>query len=169
MHRYSKVKTDLGVFRVVCSPKGITSIHPASQRASAFEKVYKKRFGEYPLNRDIPDTYKKALRAALRGQPVPSIAIDWTHFTPFQRKVLKRLQKVPAGKVQTYAWLARQVGNPKAARAVGNGMAQNPIPVLIPCHRIVPASGGIGNYGLGKKLKRELLMREGAKSLKFEV
>jgi len=162
MHCYAEVRTDFGVFRIVCSPKGITSIHPASQRASDFEKVYKKRFGEYPLNRDIPDTYKKAIRAALRAQPVPSVAIDWTHFTPFQRKVLKKLQKVPAGKVQTYAWLARQAGHPKAARAVGNVMAQNPIPVLIPCHRIVPASGGIGNYGLGKKLKKELLSREGA-------
>ena len=163
MHCYAEVKTDLGVFRVACSPKGITSIHPASQRASAFEKVYKKRFGEYPLNRDIPDTYKKALRAAIKGHPAPSVAVDWTCFTAFQRKVLKRLQKVPAGKVQTYAWLARQVGNPKAARAVGNVMAQNPIPFLIPCHRIVPSSGGIGNYGLGKDLKRELLMREGIK------
>ncbi|MEJ2110813.1 MAG: MGMT family protein, partial [Acidobacteriota bacterium] len=69
--------------------------------------------------------------------------------------------KIPAGKTQTYAWLARRSGYPNAARAVGNVMAGNPVPFLLPCHRIVPASGGIGNYGLGKELKRKLLRREG--------
>jgi methylated-DNA-[protein]-cysteine S-methyltransferase len=63
--------------------------------------------------------------------------------------------------VQTYAWLARKAGRPRAARAVGNTMARNPIPILIPCHRVVPAAGGIGNYGLGAAVKRALLKREG--------
>jgi O-6-methylguanine DNA methyltransferase len=161
MHRYSRVKTELGDFWVACSPCGITAIRPATEIRSAFENAYKKRFGICPLDGDIPDSYKQALRRTLEGSAVPSVAIDWTCFTGFQRKVLKRLQKIPAGKTQTYSWLARRSGNPKAARAVGNVMARNPIPFLIPCHRIVPASGGIGNYGLGKKLKRELLLREG--------
>jgi methylated-DNA-[protein]-cysteine S-methyltransferase len=70
--------------------------------------------------------------------------------------------KVPRGTVRTYSWLARRVGTPKAARAVGNAMARNPVPFIIPCHRIVPESGGVGNYGYGPKLKRRLLMLEGA-------
>jgi methylated-DNA-[protein]-cysteine S-methyltransferase len=163
MHLYSKVKTDLGDFWIACSSRGITSVCSGAETATAFKKAYRKRFGTYPLNRDIPGSYKKALRMAIKGRPVPSVDVDWTCFTAFQRKVLKKLQKVPAGKVQTYAWLARQAGHPTAARAVGNVMAQNPIPFLIPCHRIVPASGGIGNYGLGRKLKKELLSREGIK------
>jgi O-6-methylguanine DNA methyltransferase len=75
--------------------------------------------------------------------------------------VLKTLLKVPPGEVRSYSWLARRAGFPNAARAVGSVMARNPVPFILPCHRIVPASGGIGNYGLGKELKRELLMREG--------
>jgi len=162
MHMYSKVKTELGDFWIACSSRGITIIRPVSETPPAFERAYKKRFGICPLNRVIPDSYKKALHIALEGRTAPAVSIDWTCFTEFQKKVLKKLQKVPAGKVRTYSWLAGQAGNPKAARAVGSVMAHNPIPILLPCHRIVPASGGIGNYGLGKELKRELLSREGA-------
>lgn len=162
MHLYYKVKTELGDYWIACSPHGITAIHPVSETPSEFEKAYKKRFGVCPRNRVIPDSYKKALHMALEGQTAPAVSIDWSGFTEFQKKVLKKLQKVPAGKVRTYSWLARQAGHPKAARAVGNVMAHNPIPFLLPCHRIVPTSGGIGNYGLGKALKHELLSREGA-------
>ena len=162
MHSYFKVTTDLGEFRVACSSLGITAIRPAAESPSAFEAAYRKRFGVRPLRGEIPDAYKKALRAALAGRQAPPAAIDWSGFTRFQRKVLKELLKVPAGKVRSYSWLARRAGFPKASRAVGNVMAGNPIPFLIPCHRIVPASGGVGNYGLGKELKRKLLLREGA-------
>ncbi|MBN2317720.1 MAG: MGMT family protein [Acidobacteria bacterium] len=162
MHRYSKVQTDLGDFRIACSPNGITAIRTAAETPQAFEKAYRKRFGIYPVRRDVPGAYKQALRRIVKGQETPSVPIDWSGFTPFQQKVLKTLLKVPAGKVQSYSWLARRAGFPKAARAVGNAMANNPIPFLIPCHRIVPASGGVGNYGLGKELKRKLLKLEGA-------
>ena len=94
MHSYFKVSTDLGEFRVACSPLGITAIRPAAESQSAFEAAYRKRFGTRPLSGNIPDAYKKALRAALAGQQAPPAAIDWSGFTQFQRKVLKALQKV---------------------------------------------------------------------------
>ena len=162
MHLYCKVHTKIGDFRIACSSKGVTAISPGSETDTAFEATYRKRLGIKPDNGVVPDVYKQALRAAVQGQKTPSVPIDWSGFTPFQEKVLKTLLKVPAGNVQSYSWLARRAGLPKAARAVGNVMANNPVPFLIPCHRIVPASGGVGNYGLGKKLKHELLTREGA-------
>jgi O-6-methylguanine DNA methyltransferase len=161
MHRYDRVKTNLGDFWIACSPRGITAIHPAAETPRAFETAYRERFGAPPVCGPVPGPYKKALRNALRGRGPSPVPIDWSGFTQFQKKVLKALLKVPAGEVRSYAWLARRAGNPKAARAVGNVMAHNPIPFLIPCHRVVPASGGVGNYGLGKELKRELLGREG--------
>jgi methylated-DNA-[protein]-cysteine S-methyltransferase len=162
MHTYSTIDTGLGKFRLASSPRGITAISPATESRAQFEAAYRKRFGTDAVSGDIPESYRKALELAASGRSFPPVAVDWSHFTEFQRKVLKELTKVPRGKVQTYSWLARRAGNPKAARAVGNAMARNPVPFIIPCHRIVPESGGVGNYGLGKSMKRKLLLLEGA-------
>ncbi len=162
MHRYCRVHTKIGDFRIACSTRGITAVSPGAETDAAFEAAYKKRLGVKPDNGVVPDAYKQALHRAVQGQKTPPIPVDWSGFTPFQEKVLKALLKVPTGRVRSYAWLARRAGFPRAARAVGNVMANNPIPFLIPCHRIIPASGGVGNYGLGRELKRELLTKEGA-------
>lgn len=84
--------------------------------------------------------------------------------TPFERRVLDLLRTIPPGDTVTYGELARRIGHSKAARAVGQAVARNPVPVVIPCHRVVPASGGIGQYsgGDGPATKRKLLDREGA-------
>ncbi len=83
---------------------------------------------------------------------------------PFERKVLEELRRIPRGETRTYAEIARRLGHPGAARAVGNACAHNPVPLVIPCHRVVPARGGIGNYSAtgGPETKRKLLVREGA-------
>lgn len=82
--------------------------------------------------------------------------------TPFQQKVLLECARIPRGKTISYAELARRIGKPKAARAVGNALAKNPLAPLIPCHRVVKSGGGLGGYsargGVGKK--RRLLARE---------
>ena len=80
--------------------------------------------------------------------------------TTFQEAVWTALRGVPAGEVVTYGELARRAGYPRAARAVGSAMRANPLPLLIPCHRVV-ASDGIGGYGGGLELKRALLAAEG--------
>lgn len=88
--------------------------------------------------------------------------------TEFQRLVWQRLRKINYGDVITYGEIARKIGKKDAARAVGNAVASNPIPILVPCHRVVPASGEIGNYALrtlngsGTETKRSLLALEGA-------
>jgi methylated-DNA-[protein]-cysteine S-methyltransferase len=82
--------------------------------------------------------------------------------TPFQRSVLEAIRRIPAGKTMTYGEVAKMVGRPGAARAVGNVMAANPLPLVIPCHRVV-ASTGLGGYSGGVEVKRKLLRLEGAK------
>jgi methylated-DNA-[protein]-cysteine S-methyltransferase len=83
---------------------------------------------------------------------------------PFRRAVLETLHReVHRGEVVTYGTLAQQAGNPRAARAVGTACARNPIPIVVPCHRVVPGSGGIGAYGGGQARKRQLLTLEGAR------
>lgn len=78
-------------------------------------------------------------------------------FTDFEKKVYRCVLDIPLGKVRTYKWIAERIGKPKAYRAVGSALGKNPFPFFIPCHRVVSASGDIGNYSLGKRFKRELI------------
>jgi methylated-DNA-[protein]-cysteine S-methyltransferase len=110
----------------------------------------------------------KALQAAL-ARYVAGEAPDWPELplrfdglTPFARRVLTELARVPYGQLVSYGWLATQAGNPKAARAVGRVMASNPFPMLIPCQRVVGANGALVGFGPGVAMKKYLLEREGA-------
>ena len=87
---------------------------------------------------------------------------DLSSLTSFQRSVLQKTSEIPRGEVRTYAWVAREIGNPRAVRAVGSALANNPVPLFIPCHRVVRSDGVIGNYGMGgPREKRRLLRLEG--------
>ena len=81
--------------------------------------------------------------------------------TAFQRRCWQALRDIPAGETRSYGEQAAALGNPKASRAVGSANAANPVAVLIPCHRVVPAGGGLGGYAYGSGIKAELLRREG--------
>ncbi len=81
--------------------------------------------------------------------------------TNFKEKVLKVVSKIPKGEIMTYKEVARQAGNPKASRVVGNLMAKNYNP-QIPCHRVIRSDGGLGGYNRGIENKRKLLIKEGA-------
>jgi methylated-DNA-[protein]-cysteine S-methyltransferase len=89
------------------------------------------------------------------------VPLDLSPLRPFQRRVLERLIEVPFGDVVTYGELARLAGYPGAARAVGGAMRENPLPILVPCHRVLPSSGGLGGFGGRPELKRQLLELEG--------
>ena len=85
------------------------------------------------------------------------------HFNLSSEDVYAILSKIPPGKVSTYGDVARAVGHPKAARAIGRIMANNPNPILVPCHRVVKSNGEIGGFAFGEKMKREILENEGIK------
>ena len=80
--------------------------------------------------------------------------------TPFQQRVWKAIATIPRGEVRSYAWLARKIGNPKAVRAVANACGKNPIPYVVPCHRVIASDGSIGGFTGGIEKKRRLLARE---------
>jgi len=80
--------------------------------------------------------------------------------TPFQKKVWKELLKIPSGQTVSYRDIARRIGHPKAFRAVGNAVGKNPLPITIPCHRVIRCDGKIGGYSGGAGKKRRLLARE---------
>ncbi len=77
--------------------------------------------------------------------------------TPFQKKVWSALTKIPYGQTRSYRDVAKSIGNPRAYRAVGNANGQNPIPLIVPCHRVIESNGGLGGFGHGIKVKKRLL------------
>ena len=98
-------------------------------------------------------------RALAEGRT--DVPVDLSSRSSFQQQALLAVMSIPRGEVRTYTEVADIVGRPKAARAVGTAMARNPVPLLVPCHRVVPVVGGVGSYAYGPALKRRLLMREG--------
>ena len=81
--------------------------------------------------------------------------------TPFQKSVWNAINNIPMGKVSSYQEIANQIGNPDAVRAIGTACGANPIPVIVPCHRVIKSNGDMGNYHYGSEMKRFLLKREG--------
>ena len=91
-----------------------------------------------------------------------SLQFDLRGLSEFERAVLMKALEIPSGEVRPYSWIAREIGHPEAVRAVGTALGKNPVPLLIPCHRVVRADGTIGNYSLGgSRVKRALLEVEG--------
>ena len=91
-----------------------------------------------------------------------AVHVDWNMGPSFRREVLEETLRIPSGETRTYGWLAERVGRPRAARAVGRVMATNPLPLVVPCHRVVGSNGSLTGYGGGLRMKEALLKAEGA-------
>ena len=112
--------------------------------------------------RDIPKI-SSSIRSYFAGEirALDKVPVE-IEGTLFRRSVLRKMRGIKAGKTLSYQGLAMRVGSPRASRAVGSACATNSIPLIIPCHRVVPSNGSIGNYGYGKRKKAWLLQFEGA-------
>jgi len=108
---------------------------------------------------------RRELDEYLRGQRTAfSVPVDLRHVTSFQRSVLEAARSVPRGQVATYGDIGRWIGKPRAARAVGQALGSNPVPIVVPCHRVLASDGSLGGYSGrgGLSTKRRLLALEGA-------
>ena len=92
---------------------------------------------------------------------VDESVVDISDLTPFEQAALKAAAQIPPGEVRSYSWVAETIGRPRAARAVGQVMARNPLPLFFPCHRVVDSAGDLHNYGYGIEMKARLLKMEG--------
>jgi O-6-methylguanine DNA methyltransferase len=158
---FAQIDTDLGPTWIAFGSRGITLVHLGPEEPERFAARYARRRRRALQPRPLPERYAAAVRAAAAGEAAPSVPVDLGGLGPFEQTVLTELRRIPRGEVRTYAWLAGAAGQPRAVRAVGNAMARNPVPLLLPCHRVVPTGGGVGNYGFGSAVKRALLEREG--------
>lgn len=116
-----------------------------------------------PRAHPILDALAEELHAYFRAEPVRFTTPTHTRGTPFQERCWSALKSIPRGTVWTYAQLAREIGNPKATRAVGLANHDNPVAILIPCHRVIASDGTLRGYATGLWRKQRLLELEGAR------
>lgn len=159
--------TDAPVGRlwIAVSEQGVVAIDWAAD-AEAFCAYLQRRFRR-PCLWDAArvEPVARQLREYFSGERREfELPIDWSGMRPFQRRVLEATRTIPYGATRSYLDLARQVGRPRAARAVGRVEAGNPIPIIIPCHRVIGSDGKLRGYGGGEgvKTKEFLLELEGA-------
>lgn len=115
--------------------------------------------GENPaVFRDLPARLKEYFAGRRTAFPDK---LDLNSATPFQHEVWRAAQMIPWGETRSYGWLAGRIGRPGAARAVGQALGRNPVPVVVPCHRVLAAGGGLGGFSGGLAMKRYLLRLEG--------
>ena len=139
------VQTALGNFRVSCSERGITGLE--------FTSKHPAKTAKHPIANELS-------RYAAGENVRWSMPLNLLTGTEFQRKVWGVLRQIPYGETRSYAWVARRIGKPKAARAVGAACGANPIPVIIPCHRVIASDGSLGGFTSGLAWKRKLLNLE---------
>ena len=156
--RYDVVPSPVGELFLAATPRGLCRI---SYTVAGQDEVVASRFGARVLRAPLDDV-RRELDEYFDGRRRRfDLALD-LRVAPFHEAVLNELARVPYGQVDTYGHLAKLVGRPRAARAVGVVMNRNPIPIVLPCHRIIGANGSLTGYGGGLDNKRRLLELEGA-------
>lgn len=156
--------TPLGDFRLAASDLGLVAVEWADSQPELDAYLKKLKQPLEPNQKKIAP-YARELREYLQGKrPTFTIPIDWTAFTPFQREALQAVFRIPYGETRTYIDIAREIGRPHAYRAVGAANAMNPMPIIVPCHRVIGMDGKLHGYGGrgGLKTKEWLLKMEGA-------
>lgn len=157
-------ETILGDLRLAASDFGLVAVEWADSQLQFDSYLQKlKRPVEPSLKKIAP--YARELREYLTGKRSAfTIPIDWSLFRPFQREALQAVYRIPYGETSTYHDIAIEIGRPNASRAVGRANATNPMPIVIPCHRVIGRDGKLHGYGGGEGLKTKewLLKMEGA-------
>jgi methylated-DNA-[protein]-cysteine S-methyltransferase len=162
---YATLDTPLGTALVAATPRGVVRLAlPNEELDRVIEQLaadLSPRVLEYPARLDEA---RRELEEYFEGRRDQfELPLDWSLSHPgFYRRVLRATSRVPLGEVITYGDAAARAGNPRAFRAAGTALGSNPIPIVVPCHRVIRAGGELGNYGGGPEMKRFLLELEGA-------
>lgn len=159
---YAPLETPIGRIFVAYRDGRVVSTSAAVRDAAAFERNVALELRVQPIaDQQMPAPLRDALLAHLAGTKRFE-DVDLSRLRPFQRRVLEKTAEIPRGEVRPYGWIAKEIGSPGATRAVGTALGHNPIPFIIPCHRVVRADGSLGEYsGGGPEMKVRVLTFEG--------
>lgn len=166
---WTEIEGPIGPLFVAWTSTGITAVERAGD-ADGFETEYRLRHGRTVRRVPaMPERMARQVQRRLRGEGARRLPIDLGALTEFEQAVLRKTMEIPYGEVRPYAWVAREIDRPRAVRAVGSALAHNPVPFVIPCHRVVRADGHIGEYGAGgPAAKCEVLAFEGIDTTALE-
>ena len=168
--RYAAIDTALGRAFVAWNGSGISWVGQAPEEAT-FESRFRAEVGRDigPANA-LPARLARAVSRRLAGDRRVHIPLDLRGHTPFEVAVWMKALQIPRGEVRPYGWVAAEIGKPKAVRAVGTALAHNPVPLVVPCHRVVRSDGTIGQYSMGgPDAKRRVLGSEGLDTALLEA
>ena len=165
---FTEAKTEFDKMFLAATTKGLVKISFGEESRHNFFGWLEEHFANYIYEKNDAkmSRYVKEIKRYLEGKtrelkfPVELVVKG------FQKKVLMALREVPYGTVVTYGELAGMAGNPRASRAAGSACKKNPLPFVIPCHRVIAAGNRLGGYGGGERLKKQLLANEGVTGLK---
>jgi methylated-DNA-[protein]-cysteine S-methyltransferase len=160
---YAFVDSPFGALLVAATARGLVRLaypdgRPDAVLAELAAKVSPRVLEAPAMLDDVRRQLEQYFERRRRGFALP---IDWRLTVGFTREVLRATARIPFGSLATYADVARRAGSARAVRAAGNALGQNPIPIVVPCHRVVRTGGGIGGYTGGLARKRRLLAIEG--------
>jgi methylated-DNA-[protein]-cysteine S-methyltransferase len=165
---YATADSPLGQVLVAATPRGLVKVALPNEETdevlAALAESVSPRILEHPARLDEA---RRELEEYFDGRRTSfDLPVDWQLSHGFRRRVLRELPRIPYGETLTYSEIAARAGNPRAQRAAGSACGSNPVPLVVPCHRVVRTGGQIGNYGGGPEMKEFLLELEDALPLK---
>ena len=160
--RYGFVDSPLGTLAVAWNGLGVVSVDIAGDDVGALEARHLASTGRPAIPSEVPSRLANAIARRMDGDRRVRIALDLRGHSAFEQDVWRKALEIPRGEVRPYGWIAAEIGRPRAVRAVGTALGHNPVPLIVPCHRVVRSDGSIGQYSLGgPQNKRTILSAEG--------
>jgi len=164
---YAIFNTDMGWVGILASSRGLVKVTLPQDSAQEALKLLGDMANQAIRSTESLYDIASRLRAYFSGYRIAfPDKLDLSLASPFQRQVFKIARLIPYSETRSYQWVAEEMGKPGAARAVGQALARNPLPIIIPCHRVVRSNGELGGFAGGREMKRRLLDLELAQSAK---
>ena len=161
---YASAESPFGTLLLATTRRGLVRLAFPEESLDGMLEALARRISPRIVEARAPlDEVRRELEQYFEGSRRGfDVAIDWTLVAPFARRVLRATSQIPYGGVLSYAEVAADAGSPRGFRAAGNALGANPIPIVVPCHRVLRSGGALGGYGGGLERKRFLLELEGA-------